>query len=80
MKRLILSPCSAADEWLGEGLLLESSILASPADCDRIRKAVAEDKVVVIRDLASPTMTRLIPQETSTLSSIGTINSPEEWY
>ena len=63
MKRLILSPCSAADEWQGEGLLLESSILASPADRDRIRQAVAEDKVVVIRDLAAPTMTRLIPQE-----------------
>ena len=63
MRQLILSPYTADDEWSGEALLLESSVLDSPENCDRILRSIADNTFIVIQDLVSPTITRFIPLE-----------------
>lgn len=61
--------CSAADfaalpeDWRGEYLWVDSAVLDSNPDCEKLRKFTAEKVRVIIHDLASPAMTRLIPAE-----------------
>ena len=48
-------------------LLVDSAVLESAENCEKIRKRTAANQRIIIQDLASPTMTRLIPAESRKL-------------